>query len=226
MRQTGFSETIEDYLKIIYQLTAEAERASNGEIAAELNISPASVTDMLQRLAGEQTPLVDYRKHRGAALTAQGRRIALEVIRHHRLLELFLHEYLGYTWDQVHEEADRLEHVISEVFEDRLAEVLGHPQRGLHGKPIPTRSLEMPDEDTHYLHDVPPGKRGTIHSVQDDDPGFLRYLAEKGLVPEAEFLVLEFSPYDHTLHLQIQGREEKSVLGASATAQILVRISP
>ncbi len=224
MPRVRLSDTVEDYLKAVYKLTAEGDRAGTGQIAELLGLSPASVTDMLQRLAAEDPPLLDYVKHRGASLTDDGQRVALEVIRHHRLLELFLHEVLGYSWDQVHEEADRLEHVISEDFEERVAEVLGDPQRGLHGEPIPSRGLEMPEVETRYLSDLSPGQQGTIHSVSDDNAGFLRYLGKQGLIPGVVFFVLDYSPYDHTMHLQIDGREEKSVLGVSATSQILVQV--
>ncbi|NQS91775.1 MAG: metal-dependent transcriptional regulator [Chloroflexi bacterium] len=218
------SDTVEDYLKVIYKLSVNSCRVSTGQIADALEVSPASVTDMVQRLANETPPLLDYVKHQGVALTDDGKTAALETIRHHRLLELFLHEVLGYSWDQVHAEADRLEHVISEEFEDRVAAVLGNPQRGLHGEPIPSRNLEMPDQDTCYLQDMRPGQLGTVHSVNDDDPGFLRFLEEQGLIPGAEFSVVGFSTYDDNLRLRIDGADEEIVLGASVTAQIQVEI--
>jgi DtxR family Mn-dependent transcriptional regulator len=179
---------------------------------------------MIQRLANEKPPLLDYIKHQGVKLTNEGEKIALEILRHHRLLELFLHEVLGYSWDQVHAEADRLEHVISENFEERVAAVLGDPQRGLHGEPIPNRNLEMPDHPTSYLHDMRPAQQGVVHSVSDDDPGFLRFLEAQGLVPGAEFSVVDFSPYDNNLRLQVKGQDQEIVLGASATAQVQVEI--
>jgi DtxR family Mn-dependent transcriptional regulator len=218
------SDTVEDYLKVIYKLSADTERVGTGQIADALAISPASVTDMIQRLATEKPPLLDYIKHQGVKLTNEGKKIALEVLRHHRLLELFLHEVLGYSWDQVHAEADRLEHVISETFEERVAAVLGDPQRGLHGEPIPNRNLEMPDHPTSYLHDMRPAQQGVVHSVNDDDPGFLRFLEAQGLVPGAEFSVVDFSPYDNNLRLQVKGKDQEIVLGASATAQVQVEI--
>ena len=218
------SDTVEDYLKVIYNLSVESNRVSTGQIAETLKVSPASVTDMVQRLAGEQPPLLDYLKHQGVALTEEGKKAALETIRHHRLLELFLHEILGYSWDQVHAEADRLEHVISEEFEERVAAVLGDPQRGLHGKPIPSRSLEMPDQNTCYLQDLRPDQRGIIHSVNDDDPGFLRFLESQGLVPGVEFAVIDFSPYDDNLRLKIKDKEQEIVLGTSVTAQVQVEL--
>lgn len=218
------SDTVEDYLKVIYKLSAETERVGTGQIADALSISPASVTDMIQRLANEEPPLLDYVKHQGVALTIEGRKVALEILRHHRLLELFLHEVLGYSWDQVHAEADRLEHVISEYFEERVAAVLGDPQRGLHGEPIPNRNLEMLDQPTSCLHDMRPDQQGVVHSVSDDDPGFLRYLKAQGLVPGAEFFVVDFSPYDNNLRLQVKGQDQEIVLGASVTAQVQVEI--
>jgi len=216
------SDTVEDYLKAIYKLSVENERVSTGQIADALVVSPASVTDMVQRLANENPPLLDYRKHQGVALTEEGQNVALEILRHHRLLELFLHEILGYSWDQVHAEADRLEHVISEDFEERVATVLGNPRRGLHGEPIPTKNLEMPDHNTTYLHDMRPDQQGIVHSVNDDDPGFLRYLEAQGLVPGAEFTVVDFSPYDNNLRIRVAGKEKEIVLGASVTAQVQV----
>ena len=219
-----YSDTVEDYLKVIYKLSVENERVGTGQIADALAVSPASVTDMFQRLANEEPPMLDYIKHQGVALTDEGQKVALEILRHHRLLELFLHEILGYSWDQVHTEADRLEHVISEYFEERVAAVLGDPQRGLHGEPIPNQNLEMPDHPSSYLHDMRPEQQGVVHSVSDDDPGFLRYLEKQGLVPGTEFRVIDFSPYDNNLRIHVVGQEEEIVLGASVTAQVQVEI--
>ncbi|MFN2282630.1 MAG: metal-dependent transcriptional regulator [Anaerolineales bacterium] len=216
------SDTVEDYLKTIYKLSDDQGRVGTGQIAQTLGVSPASVTDMVQRLAGEDPPLLDYAKHKGVALTERGRLAALEIIRHHRLLELFLHEILGYSWDQVHAEADRLEHVISEEFEERVAEVLGNPQRGLHGEPIPSRSLEMPDNDTSFLLDMRPHQHGRIHEVNDDDPGLLRFLESQGIIPGVEFTILDYSPFDENLRLKLEGKSGEIVLGASVTSQVLV----
>ena len=216
------SDTVEDYLKVIYDLSADNQRVGTGQIAEMLGVSPASVTDMFQRLAGEEPPLLDYVKRQGVALTEEGKKAALETIRHHRLLELFLHEILGFSWDEVHAEAERMEHVISEEFEERVAAVLGNPERGLHGKPIPSRNLEMPDLDTCILQDLRPGQVGEVHSVNDDDPGLLRYLESLGLVPGASFEIIDYSPYDNNLRLKVAGDDEVVVLGANVTAQIRV----
>jgi len=216
------SDTVEDYLKVIYDLSAGNQRVGTGQIAEMLNVSPASVTDMFQRLASEDPPLLDYVKHQGVALTDEGKKAALETIRHHRLLELFLHELLGFSWDEVHAEAERMEHVISEEFEERVAAVLGNPERGLHGKPIPSRNLEMPDLDTCILQDLRSGEAGVVRSVNDDDPGLLRYLESLGLVPGASFEIIDYSPYDNNLRLKVVGDGEVVVLGANVTAQIQV----
>ncbi|MDZ7844224.1 MAG: metal-dependent transcriptional regulator [Anaerolineales bacterium] len=218
------TDTMEDYLKTVYKITSQKDRASTGEIADKLGVAPASVTEMVQRLASADPPLLVYRKHQGASLTPEGEQIALETLRHHRLLELFLHEILGYSWDQVHEEAEILEHVISEYFEERVAEVLGDPGQGIHGEPIPSRALEMSSHPEIYLHDLRPTQRGVIRSVRDDDPGFLRYLLKLRVTPGTKFQVREFSPYDHILYLIVEGQEEEIALGESATAQILVEI--
>jgi DtxR family Mn-dependent transcriptional regulator len=224
MMARHFSDTVEDYLKEIYNLSAEMDRVGTGRIADALGVSPASATDMVQRLANEDPPLLDYRKHQGVALTEAGKKIALEIIRHHRLIELFLHEVLGYSWDQVHAEADRLEHVISEDFEEKVAAVLGDPLRGLHGEPIPTKSLEMPNQATCFLLDMRPQQMGIIHSVNDDDPEFLRYLESQGLVPGVEFTILEFSPYDNNLRLRLADQEQDLVLGRGVTSQVQVEV--
>jgi DtxR family Mn-dependent transcriptional regulator len=218
------TDTVEDYLKIIYHLSTGEGRVSTGQIAEELQLSPASVTDMVQRLAAEDPPLLDYRKHQGTALTAEGKKAALETIRHHRLLELFLHEILGFSWDKVHAEADRLEHVISEEFEERVAAVLGDPRRGLHGEPIPSRNLEMPEQDCCHLQDLRPDQKGKIQEVNDNDPGLLRYLASLGLVPGVEFNVIDYSSYDGNLRIQPLGEAQDLVLGENITSQILVEV--
>jgi len=147
MRQT--TQAAEDYLKAIYQITRGGERASTNAVAEVMGVTPASATGMIQRLASEQPPLLRYEKNHGASLTSEGEQIALEVIRHHRLLETFLQEKLGYSWDEVHEEADRLEHVISEQLEERIAHSLGDPHYDPHGDP-----MEMNPQEAHELVDL------------------------------------------------------------------------
>ena len=174
----NLTRVIEDYLKTIYVLTASSERASTNQIAERMDVTPASVTNMIQKLAETDPPLLEYRKHRGVKLTAEGERNALEIIRHHRLLEMFLHQTLGYSWDEVHEEADRLEHVISEEMEERIAASLGNPQHDPHGDPIPTRELQLPETDEVALSLLRPPQEGYVKRVSDSDPELLRYLSE------------------------------------------------
>ncbi len=217
-----FSASVQDYLKAIYELTQRQERASTNEIAQHMGVTPASATGMIQRLAIADPPLVDYQKHRGVSLTEVGRQAALEVIRHHRLLELFLHERLGYTWDEVHEEADRLEHVISEDLEERIAQALGHPLHDPHGDPIPTHDLHLPQVAETRLGDLRQGQRAIVQRVKNDDPHFLRYLSEIGLTPQAHVAVLGHSPFDGNLHIQVGARE--MVLGPAITQSIFVEV--
>lgn len=221
----NLTHVIEDYLKAIYDLTADSGRASTNQIAERMGVTAASVTNMIQKLAATDPPLLKYRKHRGVVLTEEGERVALEIVRHHRLLEMFLHQTLGYSWDEVHEEADRLEHVISEEFEERIAERLGHPRHDPHGDPIPTRELELPEAKATTLSDMRPGQKAVIQRVRDSDPDLLRYLSDLGLTPGARITILDFSPFDNNLRLRVEGEDEAVVLGPSITSQVFVEIS-
>ena len=217
-----FSTSIEDYLKAIYDLTQEQERASTNEIAEQMGVTPASATGMIQRLAAANPPLIVYQKHHGVSLTVEGEQTALEIIRHHRLLETFLQEKLGYTWDEVHDEADRLEHVISEELEERISQALGDPSYDPHGDPIPNRQFQIPAQSTMHLSDLRSGDRAVIQRINDDDPELLRYLSSIGLTPHCEVTVLEASPFDGNLHLSIHGQASSVVLGMRVTRQIYV----
>jgi DtxR family Mn-dependent transcriptional regulator len=221
---TALTHAIEDYLKTIYDLSVTYGRATTNQIAEVLDVKPASVTGMIQKLAAATPPLVEYQKHRGVILTPKGETVALEVIRHHRLLETFLYETLGYAWDEVDAEADRLEHVISEEFEERIAKALGDPTHDPHGDPIPSRELEMPVHATTRLKELRPGQRATIQRVRDTDSKLLRYLSERGLVPGISIQILDYSPFDDNLCLQIEGQRENVVLGARITRQIFVDV--
>jgi DtxR family Mn-dependent transcriptional regulator len=179
---------------------------------------------MLQKMATAEPPLVEYQKHRGVVLTPEGRQIALEIIRHHRLIETFLHQSLGYTWDEVHREADRLEHVISEDLEERIAQALGDPVRDPHGEPIPTRDFHLPPQSTQRLSDMRPGQQAAVQRVEDDDPELLRYLTSIGLVLGARLEVLEHSAFDDNLRLQIEGQPQPVVLGPRITREIFVEL--
>jgi DtxR family Mn-dependent transcriptional regulator len=176
------SESQEDYLKQIFLLGGDGDRVSTQALARRLQVKPASVTEMIGRLA--QLGLVEHARYHGVQLTDAGRRVALEMLRHHRLLETFLVEALGYKWDQVHEEAERLEHVISERFEERIAEVMGHPTHDPHGDPIPAPDLSLPSGDFSVpLHDLPVGFRGRLVRVGSQDPDNLNLLRRLGLAP-------------------------------------------
>ncbi|RMF45680.1 MAG: metal-dependent transcriptional regulator [Anaerolineae bacterium] len=220
------THAVEDYLKTIYLISRACARASTTQIAEALQVTPASVTGMLRKLANTDPPLVVYHKHRGATLTPEGERIAIEIVRHHRLLETFLHQILGYDWDEVHAEADRLEHVISEAFEERIAQVLGDPTHDPHGDPIPTRDLEMPPPSETRLSDLRPPQQAVIVRVSDSDPALLRYLSEYSLRPQTHITITRYTAFDENISLQVNGCEEDIVLGPRATRQIFVEVVP
>lgn len=218
------TQSIEDYLKAIYDLTRKDSRAATTNLAEYLEVTPASITGMIQKLASTHPPLVEYKKHHGVALTVDGKKIALETIRHHRLLEMFLHQILGYPWDQVHDEADRLEHVISEQFEERIVAALGNPLRDPHGDPIPRRDLSLPEPSDTPLTAMRPNQQATITRVRDDDPALLRYLSNMGLIPGANMEITDYSEFDGNLSLQLSISEEIIVLGPRVTSQIFVEL--
>lgn len=212
--------SIQDYLKNIYELTENGENASTNALATKLNVKPASVTGMMQKLASANPALVEYQKHQGVTLTKEGRKAALEVIRHHRLLEAWLVQTLGYTWDEVHEEAERLEHVISEDFERKIAAAMGDPVRDPHGELIPTADLKMPDDDSTPLSSLRPNQTGTIQCVKAADTVLLRHLERLGLVPGTEIEIKEYSQFDHNLTVKV-GRKT-TVLGLNVTSKIFI----
>ena len=222
MMREQLTQSVEDYLKIIYLLTTEFGRATTTQIAEHMGIKPGSVTGMLQKMAETDPPLVDYQKHRGAVLTAHGEQVALEMIRHHRLLELFLYKQLGYRWDEVHSEADRLEHVISEDFEERIAHALGDPTRDPHGEPIPTRDFHLPPQSSLRLSDLRPGNWARVQRVDAADEELLRYLSTIGLLPQAKVTILDYSVFDGNLRIQVSGQAEPVVLGTRVTSQIFM----
>ena len=214
------STSIQDYLKRIYELTESGQSASTNDLARELKVKPASVTGMIQKLAAETPALVEYQKHQGVTLTVAGKRAALEVIRHHRLLETWLVQTLGYSWDEVHEEAERLEHVISEDFERRIAAALGHPLRDPHGELIPTEDLKMPLDESAPLSALRKDQSGTILCIKAADADLLRHLTELGLTPNTFIQVTEYSPYDHNLTIRVD--KKTHVLGLSITSKIFI----
>ena len=216
------SHATENYIKTIYAISEDGLPASTNALAERLDIAPASVTGMLKRLAITTPPLVNYRKHKGATLTTDGERAALEIIRHHRLLETYLHESLGFSWDEVHEEACRLEHVISEAFEERIDAILGHPTHDPHGDPIPNINLVMPQEASTQLSTLRPPEKAIIKRVHADDGELLRYLKEKNLIPGSKLEISARSPFDNNLTLVVNDQE--IVLGPAVTCHIFVDI--
>lgn len=215
------SEAIDDYLKAIFELSGRDERqVSSTEIAAQLEISGASATNMLQKLAALDPPLVVYKKHYGVHLSKPGRKRALEIIRHHRLIETFLHHVLGYPWDEVHEEAERLEHFISERFEERIAAKLGNPEFDPHGHAIPAFDGTLPTGELQSLVRLRPGQSARVASVSDKDPGMLRYLAEQGIRPGVRLTLAEQLPFQGAFHVRI-GTQKKTALLSHPLAEAI-----
>lgn len=212
------TQAIQDYLKVIYKLGASAEAVTTNSIADRLNVSQASVTGMIKKLA--ELKLIRYTPYYGVALTKTGQKIALEIIRHHRLLELYLAEALGFSWDRVHEEAEKLEHVISEEFEEKMAEFLGDPTTDPHGAPIPTKDGIIEKRNLKPLTSVKVGEKVKIKRVSDKDPEMLRYLANIGIYPEIIIDVLEKAPFDGPLLIKIGNNQH--YLGQGLTNNIFV----
>jgi DtxR family Mn-dependent transcriptional regulator len=220
MKKQTSTQSTQDYLKHIYELTECGQPAYTNDLARELKVKPASVTGMIQKLANENPALVEYQKHQGVTLTVAGKKAALEVIRHHRLLETWLVQTLGYSWDEVHEEAERLEHVISEDFERRIATALGHPTRDPHGELIPTADLKMPVDESAPLSSLRPNQVAIIQRVSAQDVNLLRHLNELGLVPNVQIEVTAYSSFDNNLTVKV-GRKSH-VLGMSVTTKVFV----
>ncbi len=214
----------QDYLKAIYRLSARNGRASTSQLAEQLNVKPASVTNMLKKMATNDPPLIEYQKHQGATLTESGERAALEVLRHHRLLEMFLHEILGFSWDEVHDEAERMEHCISERMEEKIAALLGHPQYDPHGAPIPDGDLNVAPSVQLAMSTLRKGETAVVRRVRDEDNAMLRYLDKLDLRPDTRFTVTEYTSLDNNLHLQIEGQSQTAVVGLPISDNVFVEI--
>lgn len=197
--------SVENYLKIIYSLQAEGDRVSTKVLAGALDVSQPSVTSMLQSMATEG--LVEYQPYRGALLSEFGRRMALQVIRKHRLIEMFLVETLGYTWDEVHDEAEALEHAISDLLAERMEAFLGHPQFDPHGDPIPTADGHVHHRDVIPLHEIVPGMSVRVARVLDQAPDVLRHLNSVGIVPDSTIEVIDVLPFDGQMTVRVQDSE-------------------
>lgn len=205
LKNKPLSSAIEDYLKAIYDLHATKGGVTTTALASALGVSAASATNMLKKLA--VLKLVRHSPYYGAEFTPAGEKIALEVVRHHRLIEAFLHEALGMPWDEVHEEAHKLEHVLSENLEDHIADFLGNPTEDPHGDPIPTKSGIIVAADQPSLADLKPGTRATIRRIGAQEPARLRYLRELGLVPGAVVRLIEQLPFEGPVRVRIGTRE-------------------
>ena len=212
------TEAIQDYLKAIYSLSESNETVTTNRVAERLEVSQASVTGMLKKLA--KLKLILHKPYYGVELTEPGRKIALEMIRHHRLLELYLVEALGYSWDKVHDEAEKLEHVISEELEEKIAEFLGHPETDPHGAPIPDKNGSVAERQVVALACVEGGQRVRVQQVSDHDPEMLRYLGEKGIYPEIILNVIEKAPFDGPLVVRV--KDQLLHLGVTLTQCIFV----
>jgi DtxR family Mn-dependent transcriptional regulator len=214
------NEGAENYAKAIYHLQGGGfEPVHTNAVAKRLGVTPASASAMLKRLA--EDGLVDYEPYHGARLTPEGERIALEMIRHHRLIELFLAEVLGMSWDRVHAEAEVLEHHISEELEELIAAKLGQPALDPHGDPIPNRDLAIGEDDSVPLDQLEPGENGTFVRVSDRDASMLRYLAEREIQPGAFLDVTGREPFGGPLVVEIAGRTHS--LGPELAESMRVR---
>lgn len=209
---------VEDYLKAIYQLSRGGDAVGTSAIAERLGVAPGSVTGMLKRL-GKQG-LVEHELYQGTRLSASGRREAIRMIRRHRILELFMVEVLGYTWDQVHAEAERLEHAVSDDLVDRMAHVLGDPEVDPHGHPIPSRAGQILALNLPTLDELEVGETATLRRVSDEDAEALRYLARLNLIPGVELEVLERTPFRGPMRVRVGEGEE--MIGLELAARLRV----
>ncbi len=219
------TESADDYLKAILELGGSQQRVTSNALAHHLGVRAASVTGMLQKLAAQKPPLVRYVKHHGACLTAAGKMRALEILRHHRLLERYLHDFLDYSWDEVHDEAERLEHFISERLEDRIAAKLGDPETDPHGHPIPERSGALPTRSEVQLSKWACGIPAVISSVSDRDPVALREMTRLGLRPGLAVSV-ESSTRNASLRVRIGDRSDSVRLSQALASGISVIAVP
>ena len=218
---SGISDAVQDYAKAIYSLQERSdEPVSTSALAERLDVAPASASAMVKRL--ESLGLVSRKPYHGVELTAAGRRVALEVIRHHRLLELYLAEHLGVPWDRVHQEAEALEHVLSEDLEARIAAKLGEPTHDPHGDPIPSATLEIDEGHARALESLEPGATGRFVRVSDSDPEMLRYLDERGVGLGDPLEVVDRQPFGGPLTVRFG--EHLHTLGGGLAAAMRVEL--
>jgi DtxR family Mn-dependent transcriptional regulator len=217
-KDTLQKSSVENFLKAVYQLQEGQTRVRTNALAEALDIKASSAHDFINRCAEEG--LVDYKSHQGVLLTEPGRQIALQVLRKHRLLELYLVTALGYTWDEVHEEAERLEHHISEKLAARIASVLGNPTVDPHGDPIPSLDGSVMETGLVKLEEMPPHSLGVVRRLLDQSADNLRYLAGKGLILGAQVRVLEREPFDGLTHIEVDGQIQ--IIGATTARFVML----
>jgi len=221
-RRSGPGEAVENYAKAIYALQRRSDRAvTTNALAERLGVTPASASGMVKKLGS--MGLVRHEPYRGVELTRDGERVALEVLRHHRLLELYLAERLDMPWDRVHDEAEVLEHVISEELESLIAAKLGHPTHDPHGDPIPTPELTIDEGATVSLQSLDAGERGVLVRVSDSDPEMLRYLGDRGIRPGDHFEVVEKQPFSGPVFVRFGA--ETHVLGGALAQAMRVEVA-
>ena len=218
--ETETSHAVQDYAKAIYSLSRRGEKAvTTSALAERLHVSPASASAMVKRLA--ELGLVSHEPYKGVQLTESGEKLALEVIRHHRLLELYLSEALGMPWDRVHDEAEVLEHAISGELSDLIAAKLGDPTTDPHGDPIPTRDGHIDESPTRSLADSEPGDLVVLTRVSDSDPEMLRYLGERGIEPGTRLEVVGREPFGGPLNVRVGARELPLGLGLARAMRVV-----
>jgi DtxR family Mn-dependent transcriptional regulator len=210
-RRSAFTRAQQDYLKALYHLHGDTRPVPTRELAQRLGISSPSVSEMVNRLTSQG--LVEHDRYRGQQLTREGRKVALELVRHHRLLEMFLVQVLGYRWDEVHEEAERLEHVISERMEQRIFDLLGRPELDPHGHAIPSLTGKVRPPSERALSECHAGEKLVVQGVSDDDPARLRELERRGLLPGTQVEVVAASEYEGPIELRIKGKRVSVPLG-------------
>jgi DtxR family Mn-dependent transcriptional regulator len=219
MRKNAVTSTAEDYLKAVLKLEDMHEKASTSNVARRLAVADGTVTDMLRKL--QSAGLLEYTPYHGATLTSRGRAIALKILRRHRLIELFLHRIMGYGWEQVHDEAERLEHAVSDLFVERIDVLMNYPSKDPHGEVIPDARGFRESEDYISLAEAEEG-RFTIRKVINASPELLTYLNQKSLVPGQSFTVLEKAPFQGPLKLQIRGKTSPTYVGHEVANCIFV----
>lgn len=221
MKSEIYSQTTGDYLKLIHKLTLEGKSANTSTLASLMNVSPASVSEMVQKLSKAEIPLLAYKKYQGVKLTAEGEKVAIRIIRRHRLLETFLSKTLHYPLEKIHDEACILEHYISEDFEASLANLLGDPDFTPHGEPIPNDKLVFPENGIKALDQCTTGEDVIIKQVPDTDPELLSFLSRSNLIPGVRAKILELRRFDGNITLLLSDGET-IVLGPSITSKIFI----